>query len=377
LTVGTTTITSGTSTRIPFNDGGVYNEDAGLTYDKTNDAITVGNARLSTTGVGNTFLGETAGNFTLSLTGNTGIGKQTGGVLSSGYSNTLIGSQVGLVLTTGNSNTGVGTSALDHVIAGARNTGIGAGALQFTTGNDNTGLGELAGNNITTGNNNLILGSQINAQSATSSDQLSIQNIIFGTGNSGTGTTLSTGNIGIGISAPTAKLSIAGGTTTVPPLGLTSGTNLTTPLAGAFEYNGVNLFFTPSGTTRKTASLYQVARSTAQTGANASVTTWTVGASDGTFLVSANVLVTASTTHAFTVTCTYTDEGNTSRTVTLTLSQLGGTLGTSVANTAGTVPYEGIPLHIRCKAATTITIGTTGTFTSVTYNVEGSIAQIN
>jgi len=163
----------------------------------------------------------------------------------------------------------------------------------------------------------------------------------------------------------------------VPPLGLTSGTNLTTPLAGAFEYNGVNLFFTPSGTTRKTASLYQVARSTAQTGANASVTTWTVGASDGTFLVSANVLVTASTTHAFTVTCTYTDEGNTSRTVTLTLSQLGGTLGTSVANAAGTVPYEGIPLHIRCKAATTITIGTTGTFTSVTYNVEGSIAQIN
>jgi len=377
LTVGTTTITSGTSTRIPFNDGGVYSEDSGLTYDKTNDAITVGNARLSTTGVGNTFLGEAAGNFTLSLTGNTGIGKQTGGVLSSGYSNTLIGSQVGLVLTTGNSNTGVGTNALDHVIAGARNTGIGAGALQFTTGNDNTGLGEFAGNNITTGNNNLILGSQINAQSATSSDQLSIQNIIFGTGNSGTGTTLSTGNIGIGISAPTAKLSIAGGTTAVPPLGLTSGTNLTTPIAGAFEYNGVNLFFTPSGTTRKTASLYQVARSTAQTGANASVTTWTVGASDGTFLVSANVLVTASTTHAFTVTCTYTDEGNTSRTVTLTLSQLGGTLGTSVANAAGTVPYEGIPLHIRCKAATTITIGTTGTFTSVTYNVEGSIAQIN
>jgi len=185
------------------------------------------------------------------------------------------------------------------------------------------------------------------------------------------------GSVGIGTSAPTALLSISGGTTTVPPLGLTSGTNLTTPLAGAFEYNGVNLFFTPSGTTRKTASLYQVARSTAQTGANASVTTWTVGANDGTFLVSANVLVTASTTHAFTVTCTYTDEGNTSRTVTLTLSQLGGTLGTSVANTAGTVPYEGIPLHIRCKAATTITIGTTGTFTSVTYNVEGSIAQIN
>jgi len=262
-------------------------------------------------------------------------------------------------------------------ITGTDNTGLGHAALWNTLGTLNTGIGKSAGYNLTTGNQNVAIGYFANVPSNTADYQLSIQNIIFGTGNSGTGTTLSTGNIGIGISAPTAKLSIAGGTTTVPPLGLTSGTNLTTPIAGAFEYNGVNLFFTPSGTTRKTASLYQVARSTAQTGANASVTTWTVGASDGTFLVSANVLVTASTTHAFTVTCTYTDEGNTSRTVTLTLSQLGGTLGTSVANAAGTVPYEGIPLHIRCKAATTITIGTTGTFTSVTYNVEGSIAQIN
>jgi len=36
-----------------------------------------------------------------------------------------------------------------------------------------------------------------------------------------------------------------------------------------------------------------------------------------------------------------------------------------------------MPIHIRCKAATTITIATTGTFTTVTYNVEGRIAQIN
>lgn len=33
-------------------------------------------------------------------------------------------------------------------------------------------------------------------------------------------------------------------------------------------------------------------------------------------------------------------------------------------------------LQFRCKAATTITIATSGTFTSVVYNVEGTIKQI-
>jgi hypothetical protein len=381
ITVGTTTITSGTSTRIPFNDGGVYNEDAGLVYDKTNDALTIGvsGIRLHSSGSATTniFIGNTTGNFTGTGASNVIVGANGLQSYTSGTLNSAIGRDALSAVTSGSRNTGIGNNALHTVATADGNTGVGQAALNLATAANNTGIGYGAGSNITSGANNIIIGALLDAQSATGSDQLSIQNIIFGTGNSGTGTTLSTGNIGIGISAPTAKLSIAGGTTTVPPLGLTSGTNLTTPIAGAFEYNGVNLFFTPSGTTRKTASLYQVVRSTAQTGANASVTTWTVGANDGTFLVSANVLVTASTTHAFTVTCTYTDEGNTSRVVTLTLSQLGGTLGTSVANTAGTVPYEGVPLHIRCKAATTITIGTTGTFTSVTYNVEGSIAQIN
>lgn len=42
ITVGTTTITSGTDTRVPFNDGGVYGEDAGIVFNKTTDALTIG-----------------------------------------------------------------------------------------------------------------------------------------------------------------------------------------------------------------------------------------------------------------------------------------------------------------------------------------------
>jgi len=186
-----------------------------------------------------------------------------------------------------------------------------------------------------------------------------------------------TGKGGVATAAPTDYWTIGAGTSTIAPFGLTSGTDLSSPANGKMEYDGINLKFTPASTTRKVVSLYQVGRSTAQTAANASVVTWTVGANDGTFLVSANVIPTTSTLHNFTVTCSYTDETNTARVVTLNFSQLAGTFVTAIANAAGAVPYEGIPLQIRCKAGTTITIGSTGTFTTVTYNIEGSIAQIN
>lgn len=125
-------------------------------------------------------------------------------------------------------------------------------------------------------------------------------------------------------------------------------------------------------------SIYGSGRATAQVAANASVATYTVGASDGSFIVSANVLVTTATTHAFTVQCTYTDEGNTARTLTFNFTLLAGTFQTLIANANGAVPYEGIPMHIRAKAATAITILTqaAGTYTTVTYNVEGAITQI-
>lgn len=64
------------------------------------------------------------------------------------------------------------------------------------------------------------------------------------------------GNVGVrmGSTALTALLHIAAGTTaaSTAPLKLTSGTNMTTAEAGAFEYDGTNLFFTRSGTTRET-----------------------------------------------------------------------------------------------------------------------------
>lgn len=118
-------------------------------------------------------------------------------------------------------------------------------------------------------------------------------------------------------------------------------------------------------------------RATAQGAANASVSTYTVGGSDASFRVSANVLVTTATTHSFSVTCTYTDEGNVSRTLTLGFTQLSGaTLVTLITNITGAGPYESLQYHIRCKASTAITFATTGTFTTVVYNAEGVVTKV-
>lgn len=122
-------------------------------------------------------------------------------------------------------------------------------------------------------------------------------------------------------------------------------------------------------------AVYKVGRATAQVAANTSVATYTTPASDGSYEVSSNVLVTTSTVHNFTVTVDYTDEGNTARTVTMPFAVLAGTFVTAITNASGAVPYTGIPIHLRCKASTAITVKTAGTFTTVVYNIEAIIKQ--
>jgi len=153
-----------------------------------------------------------------------------------------------------------------------------------------------------------------------------------------------------------------------------SNTGAITGASGALkaQLNGATVFVAPS--------IRATGRATAQTAANASVATFTVGSADASFEVSANVLVTTATTHTFTVECAYTDEGNTARVLTMPFTLVAGSaIVTSVANANGAVPYIGINMHIRAKASTAITIRTqaAGTYTTVTYNVEGLITQVS
>lgn len=119
-------------------------------------------------------------------------------------------------------------------------------------------------------------------------------------------------------------------------------------------------------------------RATSQTAANSNVKTVTVGGSDATYEVSANVLIATSGSHNFNVIVDFTDEGNTARTVTLVFSNpsIAAAPSPTIRFDSGAVPFCGMPIHLRCKASTNIVVKTTGTFTGCTYNVEAGVKRI-
>lgn len=119
------------------------------------------------------------------------------------------------------------------------------------------------------------------------------------------------------------------------------------------------------------ASIQSYRRATnGQTGST-SLTAYTVGGADESLEITANINVTTATINNFTVTCSYTDETGASIVSTLPFSSVTGSVLNNITNALGTGPFEGLPIHIRAKASTNVTIATTGTFTTVTYNFEG------
>lgn len=124
-------------------------------------------------------------------------------------------------------------------------------------------------------------------------------------------------------------------------------------------------------------AIYAARRLTGQTAEIPSLSTYTVGAADGSFLVSANVFVEdTSTVFDFNAILSYTAEDNQLRSVFLTFTQFDGTFTPGVTADLGVGPYMGTDIHIRAKAGTAINIKTFGTFTAVTYSAEGYITQI-
>ncbi len=177
---------------------------------------------------------------------------------------------------------------------------------------------------------------------------------------------VSAGNLSVGDSS-TAAWNI--GTAGIVDQGLhtiTAGSRIS---AGALTVDAAGLVGTPvvvGGPTQR-----KVGATSAQT-----IGSYTVGASDGSFDVSANINVTTATAHSFTVTCAYTNENNVAQTYTFGFNQLSGAVFiTAITNVTGVNSYESGVVHLRAKAGTTITIATTGTFTTVTYNGEGLIRQ--
>jgi hypothetical protein len=121
-------------------------------------------------GVANTFVGQNAGNFTMTASAysNTGVGNGTLGANTTGYNNTASGAGALFSNTAGFNNTASGSGALNKNTTGNYNTASGYQSLFYnTTGYNNTASGIWALSGNTTGNNNTANGTQALASNTT------------------------------------------------------------------------------------------------------------------------------------------------------------------------------------------------------------------
>jgi hypothetical protein len=127
----------------------------------------------------NTFIGTSAGNFTMSGTNqqgsyNSGFGTQSLISLTTGNRNQAFGPQTLVSNTTGFHNSAFGTQALYSNVIGSRNSAFGEGTLIGSTGNSNSAFGSGAGNNVSSGSNLTLLGYDAQASSGTATNQITL-----------------------------------------------------------------------------------------------------------------------------------------------------------------------------------------------------------
>lgn len=278
ITVGSTTITSGTSGRFGFNNSGVYGETTNGYWDNSNTRLGL-NTSAPTSPIQLASSSIVSGS-TFSNWANWDINIGSSSSLTSGSKTALLlgrrsDSNGDAYIQTATTGTDYGRLFLQYfsvpgflptykgvVIIGDGSDGSNAAKLNVTNGpiltppvtagNPGTGGSTYAGGMCYA----LINPTYPSGIGLDGSYAMWFQSApTIGTGfkwyhsNSRLMTLTSSGNLGVGESSPTAKIHLAAGTATAgtAPLKLTAGTNLTTPENGAFEYDGSFLYFTIGG----------------------------------------------------------------------------------------------------------------------------------
>ena len=280
-----------TTTQVLFNDAGIVNGDAGLVYNKTTDALSVGgtlgvtgaatlSSTLAVTGTSTltgaaTVQGLTVGKGTGAIASNTAFGISALAAVTAASNCTAVGNSALLTVGTGTRNTAVGAEALKLVNTGGSNTGVGLGSLRDVTGSTNTGIGDIslyqlasgdsntacgygAGQNNTIGSNNGFFGANSSSDYSNASNSYNYGdngvashkfragNVVVGTGN----VVMSTSGKGIDFSATlgtgTSELlaDYEEGTWSPTPSG---EVNLTSVVSVSAQYTKVGRLVTVSG----------------------------------------------------------------------------------------------------------------------------------
>ena len=182
-------------------------------------------------------------------------------------------SVVGSGFNGGNANFVSTSSANSVTVTGVNGAGVNdVSFYSFTDGTNNAFIG-LTGTNTTAGDLRFATGT-------TATEKMRIT---------------SAGNVGIGVNpAGTGALEIKAGTASVAPFEFNAGTNLTSPIAGAIEYDGTNFYATPTiGTTEQRGAISVIQQFVLSSNGSA------FGAAIGNFFGSNSAVQLAATTTYF------------------------------------------------------------------------------
>lgn len=238
---------------------------SGTSTGDNNIALGFSSLRINTSGTHNISLGFNSMYTNSTGSNNVGLGNSSLHLNTTGYANVALGFESAYRNTVGYNNVSLGYQSLRANNEGDGNVAIGngsasvgvegslirnvlighnAGRVMTTGANYNVMLGASTGSTVTTGASNILIGFNVQTPNETTSNYLSIGNVIKGN-------TL-TKRIGIDVEEPTAILHVKGGSSTIAGLKLdTSSALTTTASAGSFESFDGKLYFTNSLGERK------------------------------------------------------------------------------------------------------------------------------
>lgn len=243
--------------------------------------------KLGTQGYANSLFGYGAGgalqtNVASEASSNSIFGDTAGGAITTGTANSIFGTVAAasgnhskvvsmgwhnmINATAGDETVSIGSFTLPENTAQSPQTVIGSlAAFNNTSGKRLTAIGYASLYNNTTGSDNVGLGSNTDVVSGSRSIAIGTKSVVTGSNKMNIGNAIyangidtiasSNARLGVGVADPTAgiELRASNGSANTAPLKFNTGTNLTSTEAGAMEYDGTALYFTPATVRRQFA----------------------------------------------------------------------------------------------------------------------------